>query len=152
MHKYTKDYTPLPGIHVRQQWYERYEIKDFDVYVPKTDIQAWRKYNKVMQWLHGLSQSNDTFGLIHADFYNNFFIHADGITLFDFDDCHYNWFVYDLAVSLVAVMIKSDEAKLNLNIESFRSNMIAAYLQENVLEDVWFKRLDGFMLLRILSI
>jgi Ser/Thr protein kinase RdoA (MazF antagonist) len=42
----------------------------------------------------------DTFGLIHNDLHQgNFFVDGHEITFFDFDDCSFNWFANDLAVS-----------------------------------------------------
>ena len=46
-------------------------------------------------------KSNETFGLIHGDFgETNYRFQNEQLNVFDFDDCCYHWFVYDLAVSV----------------------------------------------------
>ncbi|MFX3672914.1 MAG: phosphotransferase enzyme family protein [Paenisporosarcina sp.] len=43
----------------------------------------------------------ENFGLIHNDLHQgNFFVDAGNLRIFDFDDCAYNWFAQDLAVSI----------------------------------------------------
>lgn len=43
----------------------------------------------------------DRFGLIHADMrLANLLVDGDAVTLIDFDDCGFGWFMYDLAASL----------------------------------------------------
>ena len=58
-------------------------------------------------WLDSLPKDDDCYGLIHADIHQgNFFVDEnDNITIFDFDDCHYHWFAYDLAVPLFGLAI-----------------------------------------------
>lgn len=43
----------------------------------------------------------DRFGLIHADMrLANLLVEGDAVTVIDFDDCGYGWFLYDLAAAL----------------------------------------------------
>ncbi len=48
------------------------------------------------------------FGLIHGDAHSgNFFIDGDKLTFFDFDDCGYQWFGYDVATILFGAVMQS---------------------------------------------
>jgi Ser/Thr protein kinase RdoA (MazF antagonist) len=56
---------------------------------------------KVVNYLNSLPQELGSFGLIHGDLHlGNFFVDVTGnkITLFDFDDCVYGWFMMDNAI------------------------------------------------------
>lgn len=58
-------------------------------------------YESMKMELDHFSKTEDTFGLIHNDLHQgNFFVVKNELILFDFDDCAYNWYAQDLAVSL----------------------------------------------------
>jgi Ser/Thr protein kinase RdoA (MazF antagonist) len=57
--------------------------------------------------------SPDRFGLIHADMrLTNLLVDGDDVTLIDFDDCGFGWFVYDLAASLSFIELRADRLDL----------------------------------------
>ena len=54
-----------------------------------------------------LPQDADNFGLIHSDAHGgNFFAKGNKLTFFDFDDCVYQWFVFDVATILLGTVIR----------------------------------------------
>lgn len=69
--------------------------------LPRIDSELIKeRYIEILEKLKGYRKESAIFGLIHNDFHQgNFFVHNGMITVFDFDDCAYNWFAYDLAVS-----------------------------------------------------
>src|SRR5205823_5552727 len=71
-----------------------------ETYLPCHETVIWREYHSLIEWLSGLEKNEDTFGLIHGDLGStNFLCKDDSITLFDFDDSCYHWFLYDLAIT-----------------------------------------------------
>lgn len=57
----------------------------------------------------GYGMTADNFGLIHADMrLANLLVEDDSVTLIDFDDSGFCWFVYDLAASLSFIETRSD--------------------------------------------
>lgn len=51
----------------------------------------------------------DRYGLVHADMrLANLLVDGERVTLIDFDDCGFCWFVYDLAASLSFIEMRSD--------------------------------------------
>lgn len=55
----------------------------------------------IHQRLERFGRSPDRFGLIHADLKpSNLLLDKERMTLLDFDDCGYGWFLYDLASSV----------------------------------------------------
>ncbi|WP_346728945.1 phosphotransferase enzyme family protein [Lederbergia citrea] len=65
--------------------------------------EEWLKdrYNQLCAKLNSHERTEQNFGLIHNDLHQgNFHIKNGEIILFDFDDCAYQYFVQDLAVSI----------------------------------------------------
>lgn len=58
------------------------------------------RYKQLLNQLGRFSLTPDLFGLIHNDFHQgNMVVNEGRLTIFDFDDCAYHWFAYDLATS-----------------------------------------------------
>lgn len=58
------------------------------------------QYIKLLTLLKNFDKNSDLFGLIHNDFHQgNLLVHEGRMNIFDFDDCAYHWFAYDIAVS-----------------------------------------------------
>ena len=100
-----------------------------------------------MSHLETLPKDRDSYGLIHQDAHGgNFFVHEGKITLFDFDDCVYGWFIYDIAMVLFyAAMFKEDMAAYTA---TFMRDFLRGYKQENKLDPVWLAELPYFLKLR----
>lgn len=59
---------------------------------------------RVRSALRCLSTDPASFGLIHADLNPGNFLFGDGrIAVIDFDDCSFGWYLYDLAIPLLAM-------------------------------------------------
>jgi len=87
------------------------------------------------------------YGLIHQDAHGgNFFIKDGAITLFDFDDCMYGWFIYDIAMVLFyAALGKEDMAAFT---KTFMGDFLQGYAQENMLDPPWLPEIPHFLKLR----
>src|SRR5690606_13388588 len=71
-------------------------------FLPEREALARQKYRAVCDYVRTLPKSAESYGLTHQDAHGgNLFVDDQGrITLFDFDDCAYNWFVNDIAMVL----------------------------------------------------
>lgn len=68
-------------------------------FTPDTDEEriAREKLTRLAGKLDALPRSPDEFGLIHSDLHFwNFAVDRDKLTIFDFDNCEYHWFLADL--------------------------------------------------------
>jgi amicoumacin kinase len=46
----------------------------------------------------------ENYGLIHGDLHEGNFFYKDGqLIIFDFDDCAYHWFIYDLTIPIMSI-------------------------------------------------
>lgn len=70
-------------------------------HVPKSETAVWREHRELSAWLADRPRDEPCYGLIHGDFgATNYRQLGDRLTVFDFDDCCYHWYAYDLAVAI----------------------------------------------------
>ena len=85
----------------RFAWDEDRLLLDVERFLPKSEKIVRREYDALKERLRGLPQSKETYGLIHGDFGETNYRYQDSrLNIFDFDDCCYHWFAYDLAVTI----------------------------------------------------
>lgn len=98
IHRLSKMYVP---VHQRSSYFEKYNMD----YINKL---MWEdKYSKLrcaisehLDSFCGLPEDGEAYGLVHFDFSDGNY-HVDmetgAITVFDFDNCMYAWYMFDLA-------------------------------------------------------
>lgn len=100
IHALSRTYVPS-GSFQRFAWDEDNLLLQVDDFLPVSERMVWREYQALMERLRDLPTSSQTYGLIHGDFGDtNYRHHHDRLNVFDFDDCCYHWFVYDLAIAI----------------------------------------------------
>lgn len=105
LHNYASD-MPEPR-HRRFQWYED-STYDLVRLIPDSMPRILAQATSCLRELAGLPASADVYGLIHADLHLGNIHFAEGqLFFFDFDDCCYHWYGYDLATILYAVLNRS---------------------------------------------
>ncbi|HBX69812.1 MAG TPA: hypothetical protein DEH25_10670 [Chloroflexi bacterium] len=146
IHKLTKAYEPANPAWRREEWDAPGNV-DLERWLPASETVALQKFQDLMRHLQSLPKDRESYGLIHQDAHGgNFFVHEGQITLFDFDDCVYGWFIYDIAMVLFyAAMHKEDMAAYTAD---FMRDFLRGYHQENQLDPVWLRELPHFMKLR----
>jgi Ser/Thr protein kinase RdoA (MazF antagonist) len=116
--------------------------------MPAREALALEKYQEVMAHLVTLPCDAGGYGLIHQDAHpGNFFVDDElCITLFDFDDCVYGHFIYDIAMVLFYTSIgEPDPAEYT---GRFMPVFLSGYREENHLDPAWLPELPHFMKLR----
>lgn len=100
IHALSKDYVPSGSVR-RFAWDEDNLLLQTDEFLPKAETIVWREYQAIRERLRDYPKSSQTYGLIHGDFGDTNYRHQyDRLNIFDFDDCCYHWFVYDLAITI----------------------------------------------------
>ncbi len=153
LHTLSKDFQPsLPR-------YQRFSIaEDFVAmekagrqYLPEEDQPVIQAYLDTVAAIQQLPQDRDSYGLCHIDFHGgNFFITDEGvITLFDFDDCQYAWFVYDIAMALFYAISNDCTGETELKeAETFLAAFWSGYAAEHNLASFWLEHIPLFTRLR----
>lgn len=146
IHALTQHYIPSPQSE-RPHWNGNLML-DVEKNLPASEERVLEKYKILLDYLNALPQEADAYGLVHYDAHvANLFIDTDGtITLFDFDDCAYSWFINDIAIVLFYMITNKDDAKEVT--QKFMTHFLKGYAQENHLNPKWLKEIPYFLKLR----
>jgi amicoumacin kinase len=155
MHALAVDYQPVPAWR-RPEW-DDWGLQFIEQYLPTSEVIAHQEYRSVMEHLQNLPRDKTSYGLIHQDAHqNNFFMDADGtLTLFDFDDCAYSWFINDIAIVLFYISMDSEELGFPDSASfthEFLTHFLRGYRQAYSLSPTWLKEIPVFLKLRELEL
>ncbi len=147
MHRLTKSYKPKQPEWKRPSW-DAPENLEVEAHIPESEAIVTEKFQVLMQHLQSLPKGQDNYGLIHQDAHGgNFFVDDNGqITLFDFDDCVYGHFAYDVAMVLFYAITNRKDADAFAKI--FWQPFWQGYCEENSLSIDWLHELPHFLKLR----
>jgi Ser/Thr protein kinase RdoA (MazF antagonist) len=146
LHALTKNYVPNQPACRRADWCDNEIVIHAEQYLPG-QASILEKFEALLEQLRRLPQDRDSYGLIHTDLTDvNFFVHDHQIAVFDFDDCEYHWFIYDIAVILFECPPWLPHEDLNET--EFRSyfwrHIMQGYTKENTLAEFWLEQLPLF--------
>ncbi|MBN2147181.1 MAG: phosphotransferase [Anaerolineales bacterium] len=149
MHHLSKTYQPLNESVRRPEWHAWEYYRGFPYGEQLPSIQ--KKYDQLIAELHALPRDVDSYGLIHNDFNDgNFTVDYDNgdITVFDFDDSCYFWFIYDLACAWeggIGWVMYRPLAERRAFMDRYMEQVLTGYTRHNTLNDAWLARLPLFL-------
>ena len=149
MHRLAKTYQPLSESIRRPEWFT-WEYTHGFPYGERLPV-IHQKYEQLITELNALPKDVDSYGLIHNDFNDgNFTVDYDNgdITVFDFDDCCYFWFIYDIACAWEGGVGWARSSPLEERKDFMRrymEHMMTGYSRENTLSDECLARLPLFL-------
>ena len=97
IHRLSKQYRPK---HKRQQYFDKYNMEYIGKVIPDAYAELKAAIADRLEKFKALPMDPESYGLVHFDFSDgNYHVDlSDGaITTFDFDNCIYCWYVFDLA-------------------------------------------------------
>jgi amicoumacin kinase len=147
MHTLSRHYTPPhPGC-LRPRWNDDVNI-EVQAILPEEDERIAVHFRELMAYLETLPVNPEVYGLIHQDAHGgNLFVDESGkITLFDFDDCCYGHYIYDLA--MVVFYAITNRADMFEATREFIFPFLRGYYSENQLDPAWLKEIPYFLKLR----
>lgn len=147
MHALTKDYEPANQAWRRQAWTPESE-SEIERILAAADPAIHDQYRALFERVNRLPRRRDSYGLIHFDAHSaNFFVDdAGAITLFDFDDCNYNWFANDIAMVLFYMVTNTTDPPAVA--AGFLPHFMRGYAAENKLDSSWAAPIPDFMKMR----
>jgi Ser/Thr protein kinase RdoA (MazF antagonist) len=149
MHKATKEYNPQHLNQKRLHWYEDDLIRNAATYLPIDQQQAAQELAEIVEQFNQLDASIDHYGLVHSDVNpTNFHVDNGKITLFDFDDCAYNWFINDIAVAMPLYSSMFSKPDWETHLCEYIVCFMRGYEKENHLDDKWLNLLPICMRLQ----
>lgn len=150
MHRTTQSYRLSNPAFNRQEWFEEDQL-NARKYLPASEAAVIDRAAEFMASIRALPTPPDGYGMLHTDLsHGNFFVDEGRITAFDFDDCGYNFFASDIAVSLFSALSFSPAkiADPAVFAQTFMAAFCQGYRQENRLDPQWLPRIKEFLLLR----
>jgi Ser/Thr protein kinase RdoA (MazF antagonist) len=154
LHAAAKRYQPPSPTYKRPEWREN-KYMMIEKWLPNSETGVQERFYEVCERLHGLRKGQDHYGLIHSDLHHrNFLVDQGDITVIDFDDMEYHWFVNDIAKTLYnetfTFSVKPEER--NAFAKYFLGHFTKGYRQELPLEPDWEQPLQDFMELRHIQV
>lgn len=147
MHALAQHYQPAELAWKRPDWDDD-SMEFVERYLPASEMAAKQKYKAVCAHLRTLPKDHASYGLIHQDAHgNNFFVDEAGvITLFDFDECAYSWFINDLAIVLFYKVMDAEDAPDFT--QEFMTHFLRGYRQAHRLDPQWLQEMPHFLKVR----
>ncbi len=123
LHRIAQTFRPLGPRRVH--WYEDDLFTDPEKYLSPEEIVPRREYEELIQWMLNRPRTLENYGMVHGDFGSFNTLRRDGtLVAFDFDDCCYHWYLYDVAVAVRSARklpSKYRKAYLEVLIEGYSS-------------------------------
>lgn len=148
MHSISKTYAPGNPAWKRYEWDDP-ENNTPDRQIPKEENLIRQNYETLWEYLRKLPRDVEGYGMIHQDAHlANLFVDENyTLTLFDFDDCVYGHFIYDIAMVLFYVSMWGREDTTRFT-RRFMPVFLQGYSECNRLDSKWLKELPYFLKLR----
>lgn len=118
---------------VRRNWdEERYFGRDISTYLPAEYREALRDtFARLRARVNSAPWTPRTFGPVHFDLgYSNFFVDADRLTVFDFDNCTASYFLGDIAAALYGSIFTLVRCEFRGDRSAFEHPKSSAVLQQ----------------------
>lgn len=148
IHNISKQYKPCNAASRRNSLESQHLTKGFSIF-SDYDIQVYNKYLSFIDELKALPKDSQSYGLTHGDFlFSNYNITQDNkVSVFDFDECEYSWFISDIAVCIYYYLLGGNPSELTNKTQEAKSLMslfMSGYIKENRICANDFEKIDLF--------
>ncbi|WP_212980720.1 phosphotransferase enzyme family protein [Paenibacillus azoreducens] len=149
MHQISKGYTP---VHRRYSFFDKYNAEYIDKLIPGSLSPLKEKLVELLNTLKGLDRNQETFGMVHFDYSDgNYMIDFETgqITVYDFDNSCFCWYIYDLANlwthGVGWIQFEPDAGKRKNFMDDYFETVLAGYRSETEIEDSMLDTLPLFI-------
>ncbi len=142
----------LPAIR-RNAWHENFYLRHVREFVPDYDDPVYSRLPDIIARLGRLPRQRGVFGLIHGDVHVGN-VQRDGatITLFDFDEAQYGWFLDDIVTPMYYLLYvyggQEGRALRQSQSQRFLGNFLPGYQEAFWFDDQWLINIPLFLQLR----
>jgi len=149
IHKLSKDFSPA---YRRVSYFDKYNMGYINSLIPDTYAALKEAVAQRLEAFGALPVHKDCFGLVHFDFSDgNYHIDMDTgeITVFDFDNCLYCWYMFDLANlwthGVGWFQFEAEAAKRMEGMEQYFATVLEGYRSETEVSDELLGQLQLFI-------
>lgn len=133
--------------------------ESFEVYADFINPAIRQTCDAFVQKFKALPETPETFGVIHGDFgLSNIFSEWDKVWVFDFDDCCYGFYMFDVACAIIGLVCSNDYPSSMSHVENrYGPDGIFAHFRKgyesvNTLPEEQREMLDDFCALRFVEL
>ncbi|TFH07810.1 MAG: hypothetical protein E4H14_07690 [Candidatus Thorarchaeota archaeon] len=141
MHRLTKEYKPQLNATRRIQWIDDEYLNR--ALIPSNQDKVLERFDTLIEYFKDKPTYRDSFGLIHQDVHHaNLFLDGERLTVLDFDDCAYGFFIFDIANALGFSIWEKPVNMTNREFADFYlKHFMIGYMRENHLDESWVEDL-----------
>ncbi|MBP3963044.1 phosphotransferase [Paenibacillus sp. DLE-14] len=155
LHQLSKGYTPVRR---RYRFNDKYNAEYIEKRVPASLPLLKEKLLDLLSILEGLDKNRETFGMVHFDYNDgNYAIDFDNgkITVYDFDNACYCWYMFDLASlwtnGMGWIQFEPDVGKRIKFMDDYMDTALAGYRSETGIEDAMLEQLPLFIQVNLME-
>lgn len=155
LHQISKGYTP---VHRRYSFFDKYNAKYIEKLIPGSLPLLKEKLLDLLKTLEGLDKNRGSFGMVHFDYNDgNYSIDFDTgqITVYDFDNSCYCWYMFDLASlwtnGVGWIQFEPDAGKRKKFMEHYFKTVLAGYRSETGIENSMLDKLPLFIQVNLME-
>lgn len=155
LHQISKGYTP---VHRRYNFFDKYNAEYIDKLIPDSLSLLKKRLVELLKSLEGLERNRETFGMVHFDFNDgNYLIDFDTgqITVYDFDNSRYCWYMFDLAGLWMQgvgwIQFEPDAEKRKKFMDDYYITVLEGYKSETGIENSMLDKLGLFIQINLME-
>lgn len=145
LHQISKGYTP---VHRRHSFFDKYNAEYLKKRIPGSLPLLKEKLLELLKTIEGLDRNRESFGMIHFDYNDgNYSIDFDTgqITVYDFDNSCFGWYMFDLASlwtnGMGWIQFEPDAGKRQKFMDDYFETVLAGYKSETRIENSMLDKL-----------
>lgn len=149
LHQLSKEYGP---VHCRYSFFDKYNTEYIDNLIPDSFHLLKEKLAELIKTLEELNKDWESFGMTHFDYNDgNYSIDFETgqITVYDFDNSCYCWYMFDLAGlwthGVGWTQFEPDAGKRKKFMEEYFETVLAGYRSETGIENSMLDKLPLFI-------
>ena len=149
IHRLSKEFTSK---HRRQEYFDKFNREYIDALIPDSYEELKTIIGERLERFGKLPVNKDVYGLVHFDFSDgNYHIdmNTGDITVFDFDNCMYCWYMFDLANLWIHgsgwYQNEQDPEKRMEGMKGYFDTVLAGYRSETDISDEELSKLQLFI-------
>jgi Ser/Thr protein kinase RdoA (MazF antagonist) len=143
LHAASREY-PLAA---RPQWNQERNYRLIHNQLAGCESRLRDRFLALDAWLAALPREPGEYGLVHADLHHGNF-HVDSrneLTVFDFDDCQYQWLAYDIAIPFFYILYSFHRKGVSRDWEEVFAPFAKGYASVHPLSDFRLKAIPRFL-------
>lgn len=151
IHELSKRFESTVG-HRRSDYFDKYNMEYINCLIPDNYSDLKKAIAGRLEKFHTLPTDNQSYGLVHFD-YSDGNYHIDmtngNITVFDFDNCMYCWYMFDLANLYLHgegwFRNEPNPTKQNADMKHYFDTILKGYKSETIISDEFLNQLPLFI-------